>query len=125
MELTEIIHSLCQPDFGPFDAETSADGGARNAMSWIEMIRITFGVSNRGFEDFEILSSLSQELDSVESLEWEIFRSRAVREDILLVLRWKGEPPKSQESDLAQALSNELRREGLVYHSSWVTDSDR
>jgi hypothetical protein len=94
-------------------------------MSWIETIRITFGASDPEFEDSEIISSLCQQLDSVESLEWELFRSRAIREDVLLLLRWKGEPPRGPESDLAHALSSELKREGLVSHSSWITDIDR
>ena len=89
-------------------------------MSWIETIRIILCRGNRGIEDLGALKTLESDLASVTSLKWEIYRNPSVQEDVLIVLRWEGNPPTSMESDIALALARELKRHGLVDHNVWI-----
>ena len=89
-------------------------------MAWIETIRISLGRGNSGIEDLGIFKTLERELASEASLEWEIYRNPSVKEDVLIVLRWEGDPPTPPESDIALALVRELKRHGLVDHTLWV-----
>ena len=63
---------------------------------------------------------LESDLASVASLKWEMYRNPSVQEDVLIVLRWKGDSPKPMESDIALALTRELKRHGLVDHNVWM-----
>ena len=89
-------------------------------MTWIETIRISLGRGNLGIEDLGALKTLESDLASVTSLKWEIYRNLSVEEDVLIVLRWEGDPPSPLESDIALALARELKRHGLVDHTVWM-----
>jgi len=85
----------------------------------METIRISFGRGKQGIDDVEVLQALEAQLTSASSLEWEMYRNPVVREDWLIVLRWKGDPPSALESNMAQVLVRELKRYGLVDHAVW------
>ena len=89
-------------------------------MAWIETIRISLGRGNRGIEDLGALKTLERELASAASLQWEIYRNPSVEEDVLIVLRWEGDPPTPLESNIALALTREMKRHGLVDHTVWM-----
>jgi len=94
-------------------------------MTWMETIRISFARSNGGFEDLGILTTLEDELASVPSLKWDLYRNPSVPEDVLVVLRWQGDPSTPLESDIALALTRELKRHGLVDHTVWMNGVER
>ncbi len=89
-------------------------------MTWMETIRISLGRGNGSTGDLGVLKALEGELAAVGSLKWEIYRNSSVPEDVLIVLRWEGDPPTPPESGIALALARELKRHGLVDHTVWI-----
>jgi len=89
-------------------------------MTWMETIRISLGRGSGITGDLGILKTLEGELAAVDSLKWEISRNPSVPQDVLIVLRWQGDPPTPPESDIALALVRELKRHGLVDHTVWM-----
>lgn len=94
-------------------------------MRWTENIRICLGMGSQGTEGFGKIKTLTDELASVPCLEWDCYRNPSVPEDILIVLRWDGDPPAFMQSDLALALIRELKRHGLVDHTAWLNTDEK
>ncbi len=90
-------------------------------MGWIETIRINFGRRSPGTEGVGVLDLVENELASLKTLRWEIYRNPSVKEDIMFVLRWDGPCADHFGSDLALTLVRELKRHGLVDHAVWAT----
>jgi len=88
-------------------------------MAWIETIRISLGRGSRGEESKRLLKMMESELTPLKMLQWEFYSNSAVKEDLMFVLHWTGDPTTPLGSDLALMLVGELKKEGLVEHTVW------
>ena len=88
-------------------------------MKWLEMIIIrTAGTqAPPGYQLGQITGSLS----APGLKEAVLYNHAFIPGDIALALHWDTEEPSARGSDLALGLMQELKRQGLVDYSVWIT----
>ncbi len=90
-------------------------------MCRIETIRISLSLGSRNLEGIGGIRTIADALASEPSMEWNCYRNPSVPEDILIVFRWGADSCGVGKSEIALALAREMKRQGLVDHTVWMS----
>ncbi len=86
-------------------------------MEWLEIIKLR--TDGPGPLSDELLEQIASFPESEVLAEARVYAHGAVSNDLMILLRWRSEKPQPWGSDVAQGLSRELKRYGLVDYSVW------
>lgn len=90
-------------------------------MKWLEIIKLR--TEGPGPPQDDLLQQIAS-FHRPEALEdARVYTHGTVSNDLMILLRWKTDEPHPWGSDVAQGLSRELKRYGLVDYSVWSEKS--
>jgi hypothetical protein len=87
-------------------------------MEWLEIIKIRSHASS--IDARELIGQVMEDYKSKKLKEVKIYNHAGVSNDLMVTLVWGNAKPDQWGSDLAQNLSQQLMRHGLVDHTVWI-----
>ncbi|GBC63634.1 hypothetical protein DENIS_4632 [Desulfonema ishimotonii] len=89
-------------------------------MKWLEIIKVRMAGTGEAEAVSGMLEQVAGMLKTAPGLKRSgIYTHASVPGDLMITLTWGKEPLPPFGSDLANSLSHELKRHGLVDHSVW------
>lgn len=86
-------------------------------MEWLEIIKLR--TDGPGPLPEDLLAEIAAFPGSEAPAEARVYAHGTVSNDLMILLRWRTDAPRPWGSDVAQGLSRELKRYGLVDYSVW------